>query len=238
MSNLVKGFAGFHAEDGTVALPAALFSELLSAVDDLVELKLTLFLLRARAQADSPPLFSLEELGDTLAWSDAPSGGEERRGAEALRRAIERAVARGTLIQVAVTRGDTSSLSYLVNDDAGRILAQSMEIGQIADAELADEQAAFRVERPNVFVLYEQNIGLLQPLIVDELRQAEKLYPVAWIEDAFRIAAERNVRNWRYIRAILERWAREGRHDEADQDNPGTNRRRYIEGKHGHLVKH
>ncbi|MBC7239383.1 MAG: DnaD domain protein, partial [Chloroflexi bacterium] len=65
--------------------------------------------------------------------------------------------------------------------------------------------------RPNIFELYEQNIGLLQPLLAQELEEAARDYPPEWIEDAFRIAVERNVRHWRYIRAILERWATEGR---------------------------
>ncbi|MGI6380667.1 MAG: DnaD domain protein [Anaerolineae bacterium] len=43
---------------------------------------------------------------------------------------------------------------------------------------------------------------LLQPLIAEQLQQAEADYPPEWIEDAFRIAVESNVRNWRYIAAI------------------------------------
>ncbi|MBE3564873.1 MAG: DnaD domain protein [Thermogemmatispora sp.] len=67
------------------------------------------------------------------------------------------------------------------------------------------------IERPNIFVLYEQNIGLLSPLIADELRDAAERYPPEWIEAAFREAVEHNKRNWRYIRAILRRWETEGR---------------------------
>jgi DnaD/phage-associated family protein len=66
-------------------------------------------------------------------------------------------------------------------------------------------------ERPNIFILYEQNIGLLQPIIAEELEEAERTYPQEWIEEAFRIAVERNVRNWKYVRRILERWATEGK---------------------------
>jgi len=58
-------------------------------------------------------------------------------------------------------------------------------------------------DRPNIFILYEQNIGLLTPPIADELRQAEQTYPAGWIEEAFREAVSLNKRSWRYIRAIL-----------------------------------
>jgi DnaD/phage-associated family protein len=68
-----------------------------------------------------------------------------------------------------------------------------------------------QVERPNIFVLYEQNIGLLSPLIADELKDAADQYPAEWIEAAFREAVLQNKRKWSYIRAILKRWATEGR---------------------------
>lgn len=67
------------------------------------------------------------------------------------------------------------------------------------------------VERPNIFVLYEQNIGLLSPMIADELKDAADQYPQDWIEAAFREAVEQNKRKWSYIRAILRRWETEGR---------------------------
>jgi len=73
------------------------------------------------------------------------------------------------------------------------------------------EAAHVHVERPNIFVLYEQNIGLLSPLIVDELRDAADRYPTEWIESAFRAAVQHNKRKWSYIRAILRRWEAEGR---------------------------
>jgi DnaD/phage-associated family protein len=66
-------------------------------------------------------------------------------------------------------------------------------------------------DRPNIYGLYEQNIGLINPMIADELREAEELYPEVWIEDAFREAVGQNKRSWRYIASILERWEREGR---------------------------
>ncbi|HEV2474582.1 MAG TPA: DnaD domain protein, partial [Chthonomonadales bacterium] len=68
-----------------------------------------------------------------------------------------------------------------------------------------------QIERPNIFILYEQNIGLLSPLIADELKDAAEQYPVEWIEAAFREAVLHNKRKWSYIRAILRRWETEGR---------------------------
>ncbi|MCI0888993.1 MAG: DnaD domain protein, partial [Chloroflexi bacterium] len=67
------------------------------------------------------------------------------------------------------------------------------------------------VERPNVFALYEANVGMLTPMVAEQLREAEATYPAEWIEGAIREAAERNARSWRYIATILERWASDGR---------------------------
>jgi DNA replication protein len=68
-----------------------------------------------------------------------------------------------------------------------------------------------QIDRPNIFVLYEQNIGLLSPLIADELKDAADQYPAEWVEAAFREAVLHNKRKWSYIRAILRRWETEGR---------------------------
>lgn len=68
-----------------------------------------------------------------------------------------------------------------------------------------------QIERPNIFVLYEQNIGLLTPMIASQLEDAADHYPADWIEAAFNEAVQRNKRNWKYINAILRRWETEGR---------------------------
>jgi DNA replication protein len=233
----MQGFSGFKPEEGSVPVPAGFFAELLPAITELGELKLTLYLLQARVAAEKPPLFSLKALSELPDLMAALEAGASRSALDTLRRALERAAARGTLLHVVATRGDATRDFYLINDEAGRELAAAIEAGRLdeADWEGAAEPAAWRVERPNIFVLYEQNIGMLQPLIVEELREAEQRYPLAWIEEAFRLAAERNARNWRYVRSILERWAREGKGDER---GPGFNRRQYIEGEYGQFVKH
>ena len=233
----MRGFAGFSTRPGEARLPADFFSELLPLIDDLTELKLTLLLLRDHAIGDGVRALSYEQLrseSDLLAALGETSASSPE---EALRRVLERMTARGTLIRVVASReGETTDL-YLVNDDAGRAMAADIRAGRPAQFEAEPHPSALRVQRPNIFVLYEQNIGLLQPLIVDELKEAEKTYPMSWIEDAFRIAVERNARHWRYIRAILERWAREGKMDGTDQDDPESIRRRYAEGKYGRIIK-
>ena len=84
-------------------------------------------------------------------------------------------------------------------------------------------------EAPNIFRLYEENIGPLTPMIADALREAEQEYPIQWLEDALRIAVENNARNWRYVEAILERWQDKGRDEQKDRRDTEKARRKYAE---------
>lgn len=61
-------------------------------------------------------------------------------------------------------------------------------------------------EKHNIFKLYEQNIGVINPMMADKLKEAENRYPPSWIEPAIEIAVEANARNWRYIETILQNW--------------------------------
>ncbi len=106
------------------------------------------------------------------------------------------------------------------NEQDGRILQENTVLtvaaGMYAENtrglnERGPQQIQVKVERPNIFTLYEQNIGLLSPIIADQLKDAADQYPAEWIEEAFRGAVEQNKRKWSYVRAILRRWETEGR---------------------------
>ncbi len=95
------------------------------------------------------------------------------------------------------------------------------------------------IERPSVYALYEQNIGLLTPILAERLQEAEGRYPAEWIESAFEEAVTNNKRNWRYIERILERWAAEGK---ASGKNGGPAERsldpdKYTKGKYAFLFR-
>jgi DnaD/phage-associated family protein len=94
-------------------------------------------------------------------------------------------------------------------------------------------------EASDIFTLYEQNIGMLTPLIADELREAGKLYPENWIKEAIKESAALNKRNWRYIARILEHWSTEGKDDGTHRGNSKkiADPDKYIRGKYGHMVQ-
>jgi DnaD/phage-associated family protein len=124
-----------------------------------------------------------------------------------------------------------------LNSPKGRTAVKTIRSGQWQPA--AEGQAvALKPEPGYVFKLYEEHIGPLTPLIADALAEADDLYPSSWIEEAFRIAVERNVRNWRYIEAILKRWQDEGRHAKEDRRDTEKTGRKYIEGELSDFIKH
>lgn len=236
----MKGFPGFPAGKLRVTrIPSLFFSDLLPAIDTLAELKVTLycFWLSGR-RPNLPPYVRWSELrGDDglLAGLAEP----ERNAEEALRDGLERAVARGTLIHVVTQKGEQVEDWYFLNTESGRAAVERLRLGDWSDlAEAAPTTVRLAIERPNIFVLYEQNIGLLQPLIAEELREAERRYPAAWIEEAFGEAVRLNKRNWRYVRAILERWATEGKGDGKRGEGSAADRRRYASGKYADLIEH
>ena len=95
------------------------------------------------------------------------------------------------------------------------------------------------IQVPDIFTLYEQNIGIVTPLIAEDLQEAQDIYPPEWIESAFKEAVRLNKRSWKYIVRILERWKFEGKAD----GKPGRDIKktrdsdRYIKGKYGYMVK-
>jgi DnaD/phage-associated family protein len=94
------------------------------------------------------------------------------------------------------------------------------------------------VERPNIFKLYEENIGPLTPLIADALRDAEATYPPEWIEEAIGESVKRNKRNWKYVEAILRSWKEKGHAKKQDRQNTQEDGRRYVEGEYAEFIEH
>jgi DNA replication protein len=224
----ISKFEGFPA--GALrftSVPDLFFAELLPSIDDLAELKIVLHVIWSRQREGRQAITRAELASDeTLARGLATVAGDPE---QALKDGLARSVARGSLLHVTIQSEAGAEDVYLLNSEGGRqALAriQSGEVGAVG-AKVVDRPSI--EPRPNIFELYEDNVGLVSPIIADELRDAEATYPADWIEDAFRIAVTNNVRKWRYIYAILERWANEGRDDEIGQRDTESKRRWYTD---------
>ncbi|HLA88146.1 MAG TPA: DnaD domain protein [Anaerolineales bacterium] len=62
----------------------------------------------------------------------------------------------------------------------------------------------------DIFKVYQREIGVLTKVSADFLEDAEKTYGPKWVCDAITEAVKNNVRNWKYIEAILKRWKAQG----------------------------
>lgn len=207
-------------EQQPVALPASFFSDFLPIIDDLAELKVTIFAQAALQQKEGDFRFlRFDEFADDeplmrgLAVID-----DSEPVRHLLASALEKAVARGTLLIARIDMGGGTRRFYTGADKAGRTLQQRIQDGHWRPA--IDGEIELLPPRPSIYGLYEDNIGVLTPMIVDSLKDAEATYPREWIEEAMRLAVEGNKRNWRYIKAILERWQQEGRWGEKTGRRP------------------
>jgi len=232
----MNDFNGFPARMEHTPVPNIFLNTLLPEINDTVELKLTLHLFRLLYfKKGSPQYITFKEL-----TADAGLMASMENNEETLRQALTAAVKRNTILHAAAEGGNHDDI-YLLNTAANRGNIDKITGGETHLPGFETKRVTPEVpatSQPNIFTVYEQNIGLLTPMIAEELRDAEKTYPETWIKDAIKEAVNAGKRNWRYIAAILERWATEGKNDGTHiRDFKKTDPDKFIKGKYGHAVK-
>ena len=237
-------FEGFPSNVRQTPIPDPLFNHLLEEIQDLGELKVTLraIWLLGRKRGAFRSLTEEELTRDpTLLRGVRPMGGDPR---EQVKRGLELAVSRRTLARYSPepVPGLAPATGYLLNTaENRRELARRQTGGRPTpgDQGRQDSLEPFpadppALERPNIFALYEDNIGSVGVMLAEELKEAEERYSPEWIADAFRAAIHENKRSWRYISAILKRWGAEGRHAPRAAAQPDNEERR----NHGQPGRH
>lgn len=230
----MASFSGFPS--GKVHLtpiPAQFFTELLPQIDHLGELKVTLYTIwHLDHQEGNLRYLRLQDFTGDATFSAGFGENVEMRES-AIRDALEKACLRGSLI---LAKNHEENL-YFLNSPRGRAAAESLTKGAWNPEDQAQPEITLEVERPNIFTLYEKNIGPLTPILSQTLQEAEEEYPAEWIEEAIRTAVLKNARNWRYVEAILRSWKERGR-DETNRRDTEKNNRRYIEGEYADFIEH
>ena len=221
MINGQQGSLLHSGEREFTSLPDVFFTQIMPKIQDIAELKVTLYIFYllnhkrrynrfvTRGELSSLSLMEMEE--------------------ETLEHALSLAKEHGTILQATLNIDGKPEEAYFITTESGKeAITESNVIASKAQ----------QSHQENIFALYEQNIGVITPMIAEELKGAEKLYPPQWIDEAFKEAVRMNKRSWKYIARILERWAREGK--EGGEHRKGTKESgpdKYIRGKYGHLVK-
>ena len=236
----MEQFKGFPARMQFTSIPNVFFSSLLSQISDIAELKTTLHIFWALYRKRGYPRFvSYRELLGNKSLTSSLRETEEPPD-KVLRNALEMATKRGTTLHLILDRDGVPEDIYFLNTEQDRQAVTKIQNGELSLTGLKAEGQTYveTEEQPDIFTLYEQNIGMLTPMIAEELREAEKLYPETWIQDAIKEAVNQSKRKWSYISAILERWSVEGRsHGTYRRDSKKTDPDKYIKGKYGHMVR-
>lgn len=226
------GFTGFPDSGLATAVPNLFFSRVMPEISDPAELVVSAyFFFAAQLHKRRPHYVTREELAADRALIRAlanVAGGTDHEasgGPVGLSRGLGLAVKRGTLIRALSGEAEV----YAVNSPSNyRALEALPEVRLEEPLPPAPDGAA-----PDIFVLYEENIGSITPLIADELKDAEERYPAEWLREAVREAVELNKRSWRYVASILRRWETEGPSYEKSERDPQIEwlERRFREGK-------
>lgn len=220
-------------------IPAQFFSDLLPLIDDLTELKVTLFCFWALQQKEGKYRYlTYQNFRETSMLMDgliAAAPGQDPD--QVLDTALERCIQRGTLLHIDVDLDTGPEALYFLNTARGRSAYEQIKNGcwQPGTEDMAVE---ILPERPTIYAIYEQHIGQLTPHISAELIDAVEEYSEAWVIEAIKLAAESNVRAWRYVRGILKRWKQEGKpNDENAGGNSGQDGKAYTSGKYADFIE-
>ncbi|ADJ25942.1 primosome, DnaD subunit [Dehalogenimonas lykanthroporepellens BL-DC-9] len=212
-------------------IPKYFLSVVMPEIDDINELKATILFFQlyyskktARRYVTDYELTSFKELGLTL---------------EQVRTVMGRSSTSKHIIKI--HRPNNAEI-YILNDKEGQTTAQYILQHKILIPNVEESQALGGspieddFEIASVFHLYEENIGLLTPIIADEIKTALTLYPVSWIKEAISESAKMNKRNWRYISKILDNWLSQGKNDGTYRED-NKEQSKYLKGAYGKHVQ-
>jgi DnaD/phage-associated family protein len=219
----MKNFKGFSNSETFTPIPDSFFRRLLNAIQEADEFKVTLY-----------ALWRIEHMESALKGLCEADFDPEELGldADGIRAGLEKAVGRGSLLRAQYEAQEF----FFLNSPQGQAAARAFAQGKWKDSAMV--RSAPPIERPNIFRLYEENMGPLLPLIADALKDAEETYTPEWVAEAIELAVKNNKRSWKYCEAILKRWKEEGRAQKQDRRNAEEDGSRYIKGEFADYIEH
>lgn len=207
-------FRDFSQEPEYVKVPAPLFGDLLTEVGNLAELQCALRLLfLLHRQKDFPRFITLSAIKADVIILRALGRADARGNLQiTLERAVHGCVKAGLFLLIEARVGTREEAVLFLNTPDNQRTVERVQHGEFSLPNSPDLLPLEEVPPyKNIFVLYEENVGIITPLIADELCDAEATFPIEWIQEAIQEAVANNKRNWKYISAILRRWEHEGK---------------------------
>ena len=221
-------FPGFQANDSSpIQLPEAFFTDLLPLLSNAEQIQLMLYLFWHLEQDPGRVHYVrlLDLAGDPTLIEMI---GDEAKINSTLLELVELgAVLRAELPWLEETY-------YFINGPQGKAAVQAIQSGTWQDTGQPQQAIQMAPEKPNIFKLYESNIGPLTPMVAEVLKADEADYPPEWIEEAVKEAVTRNVRNWKYVQTILKNWQKEGHGNEQNRRDRSQDPESYKESWLGH----
>lgn len=238
---------GTDQPEQSISIPLWFLRDVAPRVRDIAEMQVMLSCFRMQGDPDewSTPISEFDLLDDEVLRAALRRDGAVQPPDAQIRRGIELAVTRATLLQLDAGEHDEEPERwYLIASESNRVRLERYRSGALqlpVRSPDAHHSASVEPARPGIFRLYEQNIGLVTPIIADRLVEAMELYPRSWIEEAIEAAVSYNRRNWRYIQRILETWATEGRSNEANRrhqtSTPDLDPEKHLSGEYAAVFR-
>lgn len=226
----LRPIKGFPLTDDytTTPVPNAVLGRALTEVEDVDVIKLILRAVWLLERQNGYPRFvSLEQLRSDRVLSAVFDD------AAVFDRALDDAIACEVLVRVSVNGVDRLMLN---TESARRASVEMVEAEVVQEEDDADDGWDAPAERSmpaDAFRAYEENIGILSPMIRQSILAALEDFTDEDITHAIKIAVENESRTWSFVAGVLRRWLKEGVPDDRHFRWPsrGTEQRK-EEGTH------
>ncbi len=204
-----------------IPIPREFLTERIASIDDPAELHVTLAVFRLAADSGTTPPAASEDavLRDRVLAQTFHEDRKSSKLTQRIRRGLQYATARDSIVQIVLSSSELGDERwYVPASDENRAAIASI-LAEPGSWPVPGSERSIVATAPSIFSQYEKNIGMLTPLLTDQIETAMELYPLAWIEDAILEAVTYNKRNWRYVQRILENWSVNGRGDAQSKGN-------------------
>ena len=205
----VKGFP-LPDDFATTRIPNAVLGRVLTTIEDADEIKLVLRALwLLEHQRGYPRYITHDDLRRDRVLSVAIPDQAD------FNRILKSAIERGIFIQASIN----NNICLMFNTESARRASIPMPPMPTANHTIDDnlnkndnswDTPAASTGTADAFRAYEENIGILSPMIRQSILAALEDFTDEDITHAVRIAVENESRSWSYVSGILRRWTNEG----------------------------